>query len=52
MFFQKRIVFVVVVDVFCHPDLVFVNDCPVSFAVSRVFHGAVFNVVVEKVFLR
>ena len=51
MFFQKRIVFVVVVDVFCHPDLVLVNDGPVFFAVSRIFHGSIFNAIVEEVFL-
>ena len=52
MVFQERIVFIVVVNVLCHPDLIFVNDCPVFFAVSRIDHGIVFDVFIEKVFLR
>ena len=48
---DEGIAFAVVVDVFCHPDLVLENDGSVFFAVSRVGQCIVFDVLVEKVFL-
>ena len=49
---DKGVAFAVVVDVFGHPDLVLENDGSVFLAVSRVGQCIVFDVLVEKVFLR
>ena len=49
---DEGVAFVVVVDVFSHPDLILENDGSVFLAVSRVGQCIVFDVLVEKVFLR
>ena len=49
---DEGVVFAVVVDVFSHPDLIFENDGSVFLAVSRIGQCIVFDVLVEKVFLR
>ncbi len=48
---DEGVAFAVVVDVFCHPDLILENDGSVFLAVSRVGQCIVFDVLVEKVFL-
>ncbi len=48
---DEGVAFAVVVDVFCHPNLVLENDGSVFLAVSRVGQCIVFDVLVEKVFL-
>lgn len=48
---DEGVAFVVVVDVFSHPDLILENDGSVFLAVSRIGQCIVFDVLVEKVFL-
>jgi len=48
---DEGVVFAVVVDVFCRPDLILENDGSVFLAVSRVGQCIVFDILVEKVFL-
>ena len=49
---EKRIVFFGVIDVFCHPDLILVSDGSVCRSVSWINHCVVFDIFIEKVFLR
>ena len=49
--FDEGIAFAVVIDVFCHPDLILENDGSVFLAVSRIGQCIVFDVLIEKVFL-